>query len=372
MSDINLLPKYAHHHGFWIVDNTVVYSKVKAVLTAQQKNTKDIRFYFHDNVYENCDWTKPQFPLIDLYISRAQQLRETYDYLVFAYSSGSDSSNALKTFLNNGIKIDELLVWYTSYNEKTAQTNAEINNAGSYMIEKCHKQYGIKINKIDIAQYFANASIVGSEWVLGADPSLVIEQVVKPQLLYNNPQWLQLADSGKRVAIILGLEKPRIFYDNGNWYSGFLDVTNAYNWEKYHTKSSPIVTEAFYITPDAPQITIAQSHAVANALTELYDSNFLIQNFSNDANFNQQLYFKVVRNTIYPYWNDTTFSIGKTRGGILIDKYDWAWNSNTQLSKQYFNGLELIKNDIDAYWLNNPHNPIAGLRGVWSKLYCLS
>lgn len=368
----SLLPQHAHHHGFWLVDNIPVYSKLKAVLTSQKQNTKDVRFYFHDDVYSKHDWTKPANSLNNLYVKRALQLREKYDYLIFSYSGGSDSSNALKTFLYNNIKLDELLVWYTSYNEDSVLTNAEIINAGSHMIDMCYSTYGIKINKVDISKYFSNISIKGTEWILGTDPSLVIEQVVKPHLLFNNPPWLQLVDSGKRVAIVLGLEKPRIFYNEGKWYSGFLDVTNAYNWEKYHLESSPVILEPFYITPDLPEITITQSHAVANRLKHLYDEKFLQENFSNDGNFNQKLYFEIVRNAVYPYWNDSTYTIGKTRGGILIDKYEWAWNSNTDLSKEYLKGVELIKTDIDAYWLNNPSNPIAGLRGIWSKFYCLS
>lgn len=371
MLEPHLLSSHAHHNGFWLVDGKPVFSKLKTILSAQQNNSTDVRFYFHDHIFEMCDWKKPQFPLVDLYIARAKQLRDSYDYLIFAYSSGSDSSNALKTFLYNDIKIDELLVWYTSYNEKNVLTNAEIINAGSSMIEKCARDYNIKVNKIDINQYFSQLKIT-ADWIYSADPGFTIEQIAKTNLLFDNNEWLSIAERGKRVAIILGLEKPRIFYDNGKWYAGFLDVTNAYNWEKYHIEHAPITIEPFYITPDLPYVTITQSHAVANALTKLYDNEFLTNNFSNNGHFNQQLYFEIVRKTIYPYWNDSTYTIGKTRGGILIDKYNWAWNSNTDLSKQYFMGLNVIKNDIQDYWLNNPTNPIAGLRGVWSKTYCLN
>lgn len=372
MFDPNLLPQHAHHHGFWLVDDTPVFSKIKAILYAQEKNTENVKFYFHNNVYDNCDWTVAQTPLLDLYIKRAEQLRNNYDYLIFAYSGGSDSSNALKTFLYNNIKIDELLVWYTSHNEKNVLTNAEINYAAADMISRCNKEYNIKINKVDISEYFAKCKIVGNEWILGTDHSLVIEQIVKPEILYNNPHWLKLVDSGKRVAIILGLEKPRIFYKNKKWYAGFLDVTNSYNFEKYHYEKPPLILEQFYRTPDYPQITISQSHAVANFISQTYDKKFIVDNFSNDGNFNQKLYYKIVRNSIYPYWDDNTFSIGKTRGGILIDKYEWAWNSNTDLANEYLRSLDLLKNEIDKHWLNRPNNHIYGIRGIWSKIYCLS
>ena len=70
-----------------------------------------VSFYFHDDYFSQFDWTKePQQSLKELYKQRAIQLRDKYDYLILSYSGGSDSHQALETFLNNNIFIDEIFI----------------------------------------------------------------------------------------------------------------------------------------------------------------------------------------------------------------------------------------------------------------------
>ena len=91
-----LLPDYAQNHGFWLVDNEIAFSKLKSILRAQERNTTDVRFYYYDHVFSSYDWSKPSnLSLQELYTKRAKQLREQYDYVIFAYSGGSDSSLSL-------------------------------------------------------------------------------------------------------------------------------------------------------------------------------------------------------------------------------------------------------------------------------------
>ena len=368
MLDPTTLPPQVHNFGFWLVDNDIVFSKVKSVLAAQQKNTNNIRFYYHDHTFNRIDWTiEPAQTLTELYKERALQLRENYDHVVLLYSGGSDSSNALKTFINNDIKLDEVFCWYTSHNEHKNLTNLEIIHSASGMLEKV-QGLGITVTKIDENPYFDKTDLKNPEWTLSAEPNLVSAQINKLKIFQENKSWRTLADSGKKIAIILGLEKPRIFYDSGKWVSAFLDVSNAWNWEELHTLPQPFTLEPFYISPHSPLITIKQSHIVKNYINKTYSVDFINDNFSKHR-FNQELYYIIVRNTCYPYWDDNTFSIGKDVP-ILKEKYRWVWDSNTQLSQDYFSGLHWVEKNIDSQFFNGG-KIYNGLVGSWSRWYNL-
>jgi hypothetical protein len=370
MIDPATLPPHVQQHGFWLVDDEIVFSKVKSILLAQQKNTSDIRYYYHDHVYSSVDWkVEPTQSLQQLYAERAKQLREKYDYIVLLYSGGSDSSNALKTFLNNNIKLDEVACWYTSYDEQNNPTNLEIIHAASGMLEKLHNEHDILVTKIDERPYFESINIKSDEWILSAEPNLTTAQLNKLKLLYGNKNWSNLADSGKSIGLIVGLEKPRIYYENGKWMAGFIDVVNAWNFEHWHTNRSHITLEPFYISPNFPSITVKQSHLVKNYINLTYSKEFIQKNFTNDGNYNQELYFKIVRNVVYPYWDDTTFSIGKDKP-LLKEKYRWVWGNENDVSKNYLAGLKWLSDNVDDYFFNG-ENIFSGLLGCWSKRYNL-
>jgi len=371
MLDPATIPHFAQNFGFWLVDNEIVFSKVKSILRAQERKTRDVRYYFYDHIFASYDWAiEPQQSLQELYIARAKQLREKYDYLILLYSGGSDSSNALKTFVNHGIKLDEVAYWYTSYNEDTNITNLELLYAASGMLEKVRDVHGIPVRKIDERQFITRSNLNNADWVLGAEPLLVAAQISKEPMIYETVDWRNIAESGKRIGIILGLEKPRIFYDNG-WHAAFLDVAHTWNTENQHISPKHITLESFYTSGDAPLITIKQSHVLKNHISKMYDLDYIKTRFDYTKNFKQDEYMKLCRDTLYPYWDDNTYSLGKSiNKPPLTQKYEWLWNSNTDISNNYLDGLRWLNNIVDPYWCNSG-DFYKGFVGAWSRRYSL-
>jgi hypothetical protein len=360
----------AAQFGHWLLDNQhIYYNKLQTIIEAQSRNSYDIRFYYHDNIFGSHDWkNEPQSNIEDLYMERALQLRQKYDYLILLYSGGSDSSNALKVFLKNNIKIDEVAYWYSSYDLQNNLANSEVLNAGSELLNSIIIINGIKVSKMDMKPQFEKGIMPNIEWFMTSEPSLSLEQLCKPKLIFENSDWLKKSEKNK-VGVIIGLEKPRIWFENGVWYSAFLDVTNAYNFGNSYNSISPISLEPFYVSPDSPLVTIKQSHLVKNYINKTYTLEFIEKNFNNDGNFNGGEYFSAVRAACYPYWSDKTFSLGKEKS-ILKEKNRWIWDSNSDFATEYFTGLEWISNNVDPYFINgnNIHN---GLVGTWSKRYLL-
>jgi len=108
----SLLSLDSFRYGAWIVGGRQFTSKFEALHHASI-NKQPVSFYYHDKVWLSVNRSLlGRQSLTSLYRERALQLREKYDHLVLHYSGGSDSHNILHTFLSNGIKLDEVNVWW--------------------------------------------------------------------------------------------------------------------------------------------------------------------------------------------------------------------------------------------------------------------
>jgi hypothetical protein len=144
----------------------------------------------------------------------------------------------------------------------------------------------------------------------------------------------------------------------------------AFNFENYHHAPTGIIIEPFYISPDNPLITIKQAHIIKNYINLNYNKDFIIKNFSNDGNFNADLFFKLVRTLVYPYWNDATYTIGKGHP-VFAEKYGWAWQDNNEVSQAWLKTISWLGQSMDEYFLNSG-NINNGLKGCWSRRYKLN
>src|SRR6056300_1705765 len=110
---------------YWKYAGTRYKHKFKA-LEASRGDVQNITWHLFDSSFENYDWTKePVESFYDLMVIRAKQLRDTYSYLKFWFSGGSDSTTALRVFLDNNIHIDEISVFqcYTPDNHSNIEVN---------------------------------------------------------------------------------------------------------------------------------------------------------------------------------------------------------------------------------------------------------
>jgi hypothetical protein len=95
--------------GYYSVNNQKYTNKIQAVLEAQ-KTLADITWDFHNDTFNRINWTsEPNLSLDVLYKMRAQQIRDQYDYVIVMCSGGADSTNVIKSFLNNNIFVDEIV-----------------------------------------------------------------------------------------------------------------------------------------------------------------------------------------------------------------------------------------------------------------------
>lgn len=215
-----------NHTQYYYVNQQKFNSKIQALEYSIKVNKKP-HFFFDDNFYSKIDWTvEPPGELDFYYLERAKQIRDSYDYVILAYSGGYDSTNILETFYHNNLRLDKIITvgafsQDTQYGSDENHNGELYHNAIPYLKElglmdrtemidytktfnEC-QQFSL-FNKTDMIDNLA-AWISPNNWFWRD-----IERYVVPK------EWL-----GKKIAIVFGREKPTLYDAN---YSPNVNGTN--------------------------------------------------------------------------------------------------------------------------------------------------
>lgn len=276
--------------GFYDVDGQIFISKNLAY-TESIKKSKPIKYNYNDDILGKYDWTKEPEPEVDLrefYRRRAQSIRDNYDYVVLQYSGGPDSQNVLDTFLENNIKLDEI-VNFNSY-EKTQKIINTTHNADYVYnvkptIENIFKKYGNEI-KINIIDEIEMTKKVWSEYNKLDYYELLFNSITFPSVWVMRPSiWVKYIKhirdkilNGDRVCVILGTDKTMLRVDRKKnlFYTNFSDILSCdiYNLSLYdNLLQGHNIVEFFYHTPKSPDLAIKQAHVLKNYIEKNNDKN---------------------------------------------------------------------------------------------------
>ena len=375
--------------GFYRVGDLKFYSKLEAIELSTKKNIH-LHWDFNEPIFSSYDWTvEPAESLRELYKKRAQQIRDKYDYVIVSYSGGADSSNIVDSFVNNGIRIDELAS-HTNYEitgDKENFLNAEIFKVAFPNYEKLKASCPwMKFRNIDLSKpivdTFEDSSIIDN-WMYNLNSYRSPNMSVKDNLKMQIKEWRDIIESGKKLVIVHGIDKPRIMLENGKYVYKFLDLIDTAvtplaqilnrEWD-YH--------ELFYWTPDLPEIPIKQAHVVKNyvknsapdSLFMSYEKDYLglAYRVLSDG---KKLWLSNhgVHTLIYPDWDINTFSLGKTQSIILSSRDTWFWTESKQEKsvKNFYEALNKLWVNLPDYWKNEANDITRGTRLSYSKSYYL-
>jgi hypothetical protein len=364
--------------GYYRVANKKYYNKVEAI-HEQQRTGVHLTFHYHDELYSALDWTQePNETLPELYRARAEQLRSKYDYLVLCFSGGADSHNILTTFVDNDIKLDEIMMYHClSTNPHEVKTNSEIRLVAGPALESIKYQIPeTKIRYIDYSQnvidYFTNDPDVDRAvldcWGQFCPSGITLR---KPHELH--PDYLDIINSGKKIAFIIGYEKPRVWKVDGRWCFRFMDMNNA-----LLTYGTDHPIECFYWNTDVPKILIKQAHIIKRYM-ELSGpgSPFITTEHTGFAcrpHGNQTLWLNNhgVHTLIYPTWDINTYSAGKDTFRIMPGRDSWFWkDEHNSVRNKWHSLMEQWWTGIPDYWKNNPADMRAMTKHSWSIPYYL-
>jgi hypothetical protein len=260
--------------GHYQVDDKIFFKKSHATFYANQNGKKDIQWVYHDEIFNALDWThEPEISLDIFYRERAKQIREQFDYVILMCSGGADSTNMLLAFLQNNLKVDEIVIAAPWSGMNKWQDNAfsicpsnmisETNLTQIPLVKYVATQYPeIKITQNDYFQNILNFK--PEEWIQDCP------NFYNPSSSRNSLELLghlkDLVDRGKVIAKVYGTDKPNLaMTESGNIYYVVQDFSIS------HTLHSSIlgydhaiIPVTFYWNHEIPQLMIKQAHIVAN------------------------------------------------------------------------------------------------------------
>jgi len=327
-------------HGFYTVGDQKFYSKFAAIQHSD-KTGIDVEWKFNEAVFDLYDWTQePAESLSELYVKRARQLREKYDYLILWFSSGADSMNILDTFIDNDIKIDELVSYvnYEATGDKFNHQNNEIFNQAIPKYEAAQqRQPDLKFTLFDLCQLIMDvftSDTAKFDWIYQINGVPNPHSAARQHAKSYHSEWRRLIDSGKKVGFISGIDKPKVAGINGNYYFRCSDGTNDANPYiiSQLNRSPGDFNEFFYWSPDLPELLIKQAHTVKNFLKSAneFTDGIVDQELRTCwTTINGKIYWITIdklNELIYPKWQPSTENSPKIKSIIFTHNSTWFFN----------------------------------------------
>jgi hypothetical protein len=299
---------------------------------------KECWLYYYDDLFSKVDWSvEPLENLHDLYKVRAQEIRDSYDYVILCYSGGHDSTNVLETFYYNNIHIDEIVLVGAfskdSYAGSDENHNAEIHLNCFPTLKNMNLPH-TKITVADYAKFFdnpSNFSLIrnyGSDWVRHVGTTRSIGY-----LFWHDFKYFVGSKNEKKTCYIMGVEK--LNYSKGTFRIN--DLTMYSYGGVYKTENYERVN--FYTSPDksAMDIMRKQAHIIRKANALNIHGLRKVDCFEKDW---ETAYETVIYNLKNHIVHESPKS---TNGSFSVRDRFMSNGSPTDIHRLYKKGLELLK-----------------------------
>lgn len=339
--------KWSQFGHYTVGSSTAPIYHLKLALEQRAQTGESVHFNFHNELFAAANPAiEPSQSLLDLYCQRVQQLREKYDYLVLFYSGGADSHNILKCFEHTDTKLDEIVSFVdSSYRDKDSKISSEIYRVAVPEVAQYQQKYPeCKYNLIeirDVQTKLFNDSAFKFDLYQDTTYHLVPFGIMHYYGLYYEDRFHRMHEQGKRVGVIQGIDKIRLRHINGKWSFNFHDWS-SYFGQKHYFRDFPTYDEFFYWSPELPSLVIKQAHVAAKYMDYLdsisadhpYRSNEMANVVTRKSGAKTN--WEYANHIIYPFWNQGTFSTGKTFESYITNARDnTLTSSNDELLKSY-------------------------------------
>jgi hypothetical protein len=373
-------------YGYWTVPGKKFYKKVDALVYATEHNMP-VEFVYHNTVFENFDRAQlGKNSLTNLCKERALQLREKYDYLILYFSGGADSYNILTTFINNGIKLDEVCVrWPSALRDNKFYTpNTQDTSARNWCSEW---DYSVKPALEWIASNHPNIKITITDYVAGKSKHNMedlFSQVWAGSgggMLFssnfsNSEEKLLLQN--KTVGNIYGVDKPILIYDQ-NTCRVFMTFSDNALKEAGVNPINPNGSEPFYWTPDMPELAFEQAYTICQHYETIHNDRsymFILGKpvSAVEAKVKNQFQQDLGRRMLYPNWINS-FQTDKPNLPLFSDKFFWFYEQAelNHLKEYYIGNLQDRLKKIGPEYLQQfakfEDKTVARYKTYWTKLH---
>lgn len=364
--------------GFYRVADEIYYSKPLAYVRARELGTVPT-WHFNTLEFARQNWCQePETDLLEFYRIRALQIREQYDYIRLDLSGGSDSTTVLYAFVLNNIELDEVVFRYPKQGEQGAvgdvhnydptNTLSEWQFAAKPLLNWIATHYPkIKITFYDYSERMLAGDYLNDEsWVFDTRDWFQPGHVAKHDIFGAKEHQIQ-ADSGKRICVLHGVDKPKVVMIDNHWYTYFIDVF-ANQPSPIKNNYDNITHELFFWSPDLPELLIKQCHLIKNWFDLPVHRNFryLVQYPVMNPN-RRTAYESIVKSIIYPQYDPMTWQTAKATNSFFNEMDTWFYKNfkDTDMEQVWLAGLKFLTDNIDAEQFMYRDGQANGL--VWNK-----
>lgn len=364
--------------GYYICDDLEFDSKIRACVHAVE-HAKPVTWVFNNDEFNKYDWkVEPELSLDQLYDQRARQLREQYDYLILSYSGGADSHNILTAFQRQGLHIDEIITNTMTKASAKAMT-VDVNNREAYNapeaeyhlntverlkdIQKTMPKTKITITDCSDALFDELETAGDASWVLNKREGLNPAGMTRFNYLHFTDIRKNF-DKDRKIAVIVGIEKPRTMIHRGDLMMAFSDRTTNMITVAEHLKEYPNSTvEFFYWTPDCVEIMIKQGHVIKKWLEANPQHQAMWQTKTVTPDVYRLVHDPLLRGLLYTTWDNNWFQSKKAI-------YDWysefdSWFTDlytgTRAHNVWREGLDYVQNKLTPFTKKLPDDRVDGL-----------
>lgn len=237
----------------------VSYNNVYVARIEAHKRKARIIFDYYEDEFDKVDWKKePEESMEVLMDRRATQLRLKYDKLIFFYSGGYDSHTIYNVLNRNKVRIDEFIFQYSNV----------VDYFSIEILELAKKHWWDHTAKFTTfhreSEEGLNLSYSDPDWIYKNEG--ICERFTNKVPGSQSYRYVSDEYSGTKYGIICGLEKPSLVFKNNQWFARKLD--------KYFSLYMGLQGfEAFFCSPDLPELDVKQSHLLRKAMVKLLGEN---------------------------------------------------------------------------------------------------
>lgn len=371
--------------GFYRVGDQIFYSKPEALIYATKTGSYP-SWHFNSREFASFNWEQePETDLRELYRIRAQQLRDKYDWIRVEASGGGDSTTAIFSFLLNGIHLDEVVFRYPKafekdvvgdpYDTRAENTLSEWEFAAKPLMNWIKTNYpATQVTFHDYSENLLNDGYMDDEsWIFTTRDWFQPGHGIKHDN-FGTVEHKALADSGKSICALYGVDKPRVGFLNNEWYLFFVDV-HANHPNPIVGDHDNITTELFYWSPDLPELLAKQAHMIRKwfdmpqntSLRNLAEYNTLTNIAKRTA------YEHLIKSIIYPDYDLQTWQTAKPRNSFYNEMDHWFYVNckGTKMYSAWESGLKFLVDKIDKKYLKHDNGVPVGFNSFLSPYYFL-
>lgn len=208
---------------------------------------------------------KPNVDYFELCRRRAKHIRSKYDYVRLFLSGGHDSATVLKSFIDSGSHIDEIVVIHRYLYDPAEISNYEEHViAGSLLAFYKDSLQKTKITYLHGDRHLIDHTFSNPDWAVTGFGFNLIEfrggyWTTNP--FCNFPELLEPFDQGVKIADVTGLEKSSVLKINGEWYNIMLDA-------KMGQAAGRPGLVPFFVDPDFPELFVLDAHLTAETFEQ--------------------------------------------------------------------------------------------------------